>query len=283
MDQALVMQAAELRILAELLVRHPMTAQERKKRPLAAITSDVLGRYRQASMLEMDARGATLDAICAWMAIQGGETRGHYGALEKQLPVLLTARSVMYVPAVLLLLEKGRMTVPVAVRLLQAARNQIGKGPVRAVVSMMAPELVVPESPRLDVQLFGVPRASLDGRELELPARAMVLLAIMVTLGGVSMAQLAAEYEEDFPSDNTRKKAVIALRDALAGGSGEVDVMTHLLGDRGTYGLQRYDVHSDYTDLPHMTPSRRQLLVRSAFLGQLDSPFAAQIRMTIAR
>ena len=237
-DLALVLQAGELRILAELLKRHAMDVQQRKAQPLDALMTTVFEPCRLANIREMGARGATLDALRTWMAIQNGEIKGHYGTLERLLPELLEARSVMYVPTLLLLFLRNKMALPVVVRHLQAARNLIGRGPVRAMVSMMAPEIEVPESPRLDVQLYGVPRATLNGQDLQLPTRSMILLAILVTQGSISMAQLAAEYAEDFPSDNVRKKAIIALRDALASGTDGEDMLTQTSGNRSIYSLR---------------------------------------------
>jgi hypothetical protein len=282
-DQALVLHAGELRMLAELLSRQAMNKQERKIRTLETLKMDVYEPYQLVILKETGARGSTLDAFKAWMGIQDGEIKGHYGALERLLPELLEARSVMYVPALLLLLIRKKLELPVVVRQLQAARNLIGRGVVQAVISMMVPEIEVPESPRLDVRLFGVPSATLAGRVLDLPPRAMLLLAIMVTRGTVSGAQLESEYTSDFPTDNIRWKASAALQDALADSPDGADIMSKRPGGRKLYGLQNYDVHSDYTDLPHMTLGRRHVLMLSPFLDTIDSEFSIRMRAAISR
>ncbi len=280
-DQALMLYAAESRLLVELYARHTMTSQERKKRPLKTLRTTVLSQYRYMNELQPGPRGATLAAIEAWMDIQDEKTQRSYGILGKLLPELLEARSRMYIPALLLLLEKEKLPLVTAVRCLQEARNRFGPRLLKVTLSTISPNTVVPEAPRLDVQLFGVPRVTLDGRELQLSPRATLLLGIMVTNGAVSIQTLEGLHGEDFPTENHRWKAISDLKAALGEDAQGEDYIALAGQKRKVFGLQRFSVHSDYANVPHLTPMKRQALLSSPFMDGIDAVFVRRMRKTL--
>jgi hypothetical protein len=280
-DQGLMQHAAETRLIAELFARGGMTLAERRQLPQGDLKRLTIA-YGQVNTLGAGtgARGATMHAIKAWMALQDGVTKGQHGILKDLLPELLEARSGMYIPALLLLLQAGKLPQATAFRSLQEARTQFGRTVVQSYVAMLAPGTVVPEAPRLDVRLFGTPEVTLDGRVLALTVRAMLLLGIMVGQGTVSLETLADTYADDFPSENIRWKAVRELK--LAVGSENAQSESPLeLGHqrRKKYGLAGFEVYADYLDILHMTTVKRELLLRRGFMQGIDGAYVRRMRV----
>ncbi|WP_407542920.1 hypothetical protein Q0M94_24910 (plasmid) [Deinococcus radiomollis] len=278
-DQGLLQHAAETRLLSELYARAQMKTSERKRLPQGEMKA-LITAYAQVNTLGSGsgARGATMDAILAWVALQDGMTRGQYGKLKKLLPELLEARSSMYIPALVLLLEADKIALPSAIRSLQEARTQFGRTAVKSCLAMLSPGTVVPEAPRLDVQLFGAPSVMLDGRPVVLSGRSLLLLAIMVTQGAVSFESLGMRYPEDFASGPDRYKAIDRLQQAFEEATQGESPLKLMHQKQQKWGLQAFELHSDYLDVPHMTDLKRQLLLRRGFMAGEDAEYVRRMR-----
>ncbi|GGR09905.1 hypothetical protein GCM10008957_23340 [Deinococcus ruber] len=266
------------RVIEQVLITHLYTMTPWPH----SLQRSLLHSYRKLVVTLQGQAAFTADALQTWHALLTGQAR-LAAQLEKMLPDLLEVRSPAYLPVLTLLIQQRRITDSDA--RLQEARTAFGAGALNSTLAMLAPDIDVPTSPRLDITLFGVtPGALLNGTPLPLSPRALVILAVLALGGNTSRGRLMEILNNDHNSEASLDQALRDLRGALGRvlETSAVQTITQASGPRGTYGLQRYRLQCDALRLISMSRQQRRELLALPFMGSFAYQWAVDRRAEYA-
>ena len=228
----------------------------------------LLASFHRLISAGQNKKGVTLDALQLWKRLPDDGSGRIYKATRHLLPELLDIRSPLYIPLLVLITRNNQLQD--GIQRLQEARVQFGAGTLQSAVQMLAPEMSVPESPRLEVTLFGEPQVRLCGRAVNLRPRAMVALAVLIVNGPTSRVSLAQALESEPTRSTAADQAIGDLRKALLAVTADDRPITQASATRLMYSLQRYDVTCDYFRLPSLGSIQRRDLIEQSFMRGFD-------------